>query len=179
VTPSKKSKEPRSCVGLRKANQRAGPRIERAVTRAQELGESHGRHHHPRTNDLAEEGDGQHLLQAIADALDVSAYDSIDFSFSATSDHADGITIDILTSMQNKMDDIAAGVSSPSWYSIGSEAVASANAGVPAYKFQSVPISSTAAPMLCYVRYLITLGANTTNTSFSIEGLARRGLRVG
>jgi hypothetical protein len=116
--------------------------------------------------------------QDIREAVDVSAYDSIDFQITATTNHLDGITVDILTSMQNKIDDIAAGLGSPSWISIGTRTVAAA-AGVAAIKPLSVPSTTSTAPMFRYVRYMITLGTNTTNATFSIEGLARRGLRVG
>lgn len=116
--------------------------------------------------------------QDIREAVDVSAYDSIDFQISATTDHADGITVDILTSMQNKIDDRAAGLGSPSWNSMASRLVAAA-AGVAAIKPLSVPSNTSTGPMYRYVRYMITLGTNTTNATFSIEGLARRGLRVG
>lgn len=117
--------------------------------------------------------------QSVIDSIDVSAYDSIDWQFTALSDNATGITVDILTSMQNKIDDIAAGVTSPSWYSIGTKAVASASPGIVANKTISTPTSSSSAPMLRYVRYMITLGATTSNTNFTIQGLARRGLRAG
>lgn len=116
--------------------------------------------------------------QLITDAVDASGYDSIDFQYTVTSDHADGVTVDILTSMQNKIDDIAAGTANPSWYSIGSTPVAAA-AGVPAIKARSMPAGSTTAPLLRWIRYMITLGTNTQNATFTIEGLARRGLRVG
>lgn len=116
--------------------------------------------------------------QDIREAVDVSAYDSVDFQISATSNHVDGITVSIITSMQNKIDDLAAGLGVPSWYSIGSKTIA-ATAGVSAIKALSVPSNSADEPMLRYIRYMITLGTNTTNAAFTIEGLARRGLRVG
>lgn len=120
---------------------------------------------------------GSSHYQVVSEAVDVSAYDSVEFQIGATSDHPNGITVYILTSMQNRVDDIAN--SSPSWYSLGNVALTSANAGTPIYKSLSVPTSSTNSPMLRWIRYQIDLGASTTYTSFSIEGLARRGLRIG
>lgn len=122
---------------------------------------------------------GTVYYQLITDSVDVSGYDSVDFEVTATSDSVDGITVAVITSMQNKIDDIAAGTANPSWYSIGSTTLSGANAGVAVNKGLSVPNSSATAPMLRWIRYMITLGATTQNTTFSIEGLARRGLRVG
>lgn len=118
------------------------------------------------------------LYQDIKEAVDVSAYDSIDFSVSVTSNHADGATVTILTSIQNQIDDLASGLTNPSWYSVGSAAF-TGTAGNPGYKSVSVPSSSGASPLLRYVRYMLTFGTNTTQASVSIVGLARRGLRVG
>ena len=55
----------------------------------------------------------------------------------------------------------------------------SGSVGKPAYKSASVPTSSTNSPLLRYIRYMVTLGTSTSQVSFSITGLARRGLRVG
>lgn len=121
---------------------------------------------------------GSSFYQDIKDAVDISAYDSIDFSINLVTSHVDGASIFILTSIQNQVDDLAASMSDPSWYSIGSISYTGA-AGKPGYKSVSVPSSSAASPMLRYVRYMVTLGGGTSEISFSITGLARRGLRVG
>ena len=121
---------------------------------------------------------GTTYYQALTDAVDVSAYDSIDWQISASTDGANGVTIDIITSMQNRVDDLAAGAVNPSWYSIGTTTL-SGTAGVPGYKALSTPTSSTSSPLLRYVRYQIKLNAAVTNAVFTIEGLGRRGLRVG
>lgn len=121
---------------------------------------------------------GVDYYQDITESVDVSAYDSLDFHISLNADNADGATVIILTSMQNKNDDIAAGLSSPSWYPVGTSII-TVTAGVTSNKGLSVPSSSGTAPLLRYIRYKITLGASTNNVTFSITGLARRGLRVG
>ncbi len=75
--------------------------------------------------------------QDIREAVDVSAYDRIDFEITATSNRANGVAVDTLTAMQNKIDDLDAGLGTPSWYSLGTKAVA-ATAGVSAIKALSL-----------------------------------------
>lgn len=121
---------------------------------------------------------GSYYYQPLTDAIDVSVYDSIDWQISASTDGANGINVDIITSMQNRVDDLSAGATNPSWYSIGTVTL-SGTAGVPGYKALSTPTSSTGSPLLRYVRYQIKLNTGVTNAVFTIEGLGRRGLRVG
>ena len=121
---------------------------------------------------------GTTYYQLITDSIDVSPYDSIDWQMTASTDFANGVTIDIITSMQNTVDDISMGASNPSWYTIGSATLAGV-AGVPYNRALSVPVSSTGSPMLRWIRYQIKLNAGVSNALFTIEGLARRGLRVG
>lgn len=75
--------------------------------------------------------------QDIREAEDVSAYDRIDFEITATSNRANGVAVDTLTAMQNKIDGLDAGLGIPSWYSLGTKAVA-ATAGVSAIKALSL-----------------------------------------
>lgn len=44
---------------------------------------------------------------------------------------------------------------------------------------QSLPFDSKTTPLLRYLRYRITLAAATAFATVTIEGIARRGLRVG
>lgn len=118
-------------------------------------------------------------LQSTDDAIDVGGYDSVDLQCSAVSDNASGVTIDILTSMQSKNDDIpSTPAHGPSWHSAMTKAI-TGSAGAIAYVASTLPQSSTTNPLLRYVRYQITLGASTTQVTFTIEGLARRGFRGG
>lgn len=44
---------------------------------------------------------------------------------------------------------------------------------------QSLPMDSKTTPLLRYLRYRISLAAATAFATVTIEGIARRGLRVG
>lgn len=106
---------------------------------------------------------GSSTKQAITEAVDVSAYKSIDFQFACLAvNGANGIKVTILTSMQNKSDD-------SSWVSIGQSSTLATS---PSWASLTVP-SSSSTPMHRYVRFQIDFQAAVTSATVSITGMAR------
>lgn len=121
-------------------------------------------------------------IQPAFEAVDVSGYDSVDLQYVLITDIAGPVSIDFFTSMQNKSEDYGNAITQnmlPTWIAIYSIAVPGVTSGKPSVGAQSLPMDSTTTPLLRYLRYSITLAAATANATLTIEGIARRGLRVG
>lgn len=107
-------------------------------------------------------------MQPLSEVIDVSGYDSIDFQVSCLAvNGANGITVSIYTSMQNKVDDgswMPTAVSVP--LTTGST-----------WKPLRVPDLTNYGPLLRYIRYEVARATGVTSSTTAITGLARRGVR--